>query len=158
MLAADRDAFESHLGALCAGFNVPMTELRTEAYWRGLQQMHLLQFARTVEHALGEEGPERIPTVPQMWAVWKKVRNRRPAQTSVPATAVPPAFDSLHAFGQRCLMRWLLQNGPVTDEHLARLIQVKNRLVGQFRQVRTECDITAEEVRESLLEAFRRAA
>jgi hypothetical protein len=69
----DRADFESQLQSLCAGFNVPVGD-RAEAYWRGLGKMELRTFARVVEHCLGEEGPEKIPTTKQCWMHSKALR------------------------------------------------------------------------------------
>ena len=99
MQLADRAQFDSQLGALCAGFNVPVTELRSEAYWRGLERMQLSQFARVVSHALGEDGPERIPTASQCWVIWKQIRHRRPQATAQTEPAEPQC-DHFHGFGQ----------------------------------------------------------
>lgn len=81
MLSTDREEFEVQMALLCAGFNVPLGD-RVEAYWKGVAKMSLLEFARTVEYALGEEGPEKIPSTAQLWAIKKKMR-------SVGAIAVP---------------------------------------------------------------------
>jgi hypothetical protein len=149
---ADRPLFEDQLGALCAGFNVPMTELRTDAYWRGLQKMHLVQFARVVEYALSERGPERIPTVPQCWALLKQQRATRPADVIQPvATAT---YDALHCFAQRCLLRWLRENGPVPAEALQRIVSEKNRLLDQFRVIATEERLVADDVRPAMFRGF----
>lgn len=157
MQLADRAQFDSQLGALCAGFNVPVTELRSEAYWRGLERMQLSQFARVVSHALGEDGPERIPTASQCWVLWKQIRHRRaPGPESAPPQA--PQFDHFHGFGQRCLLRFLRAAGGVDEDTLGRLVAEKNRLLGQYRLIATEEEITADELRERLLVSFARIA
>lgn len=156
MLSPDREQFEIHLGTLCAGFNVPVTELRTEAYWRGLQKMQLGQFARMVEFALGEHGPERIPTVPQCWSLWRQARTRAASHPAQSVTESQPAFDRLHAFGQRCLRRYLMALGGVPEQELTRLVFEKNRIVSQFRVIATEEPVTAAELREALFAAFAR--
>lgn len=158
MLVTDRTEFDDHLGTLCAGFNVPVTELRTEAYWRGLAQMQLGQFARVVEHALGPDGPERIPTASGCWVIWRQIRNRRAKAPTSTTSDAAPAFDSFHAFGQRCLLRWVMERNGVAEDVLPRLVAEKNRLAAQFREVATECEVTAEEVREAMFAAFRRVA
>lgn len=158
MQSADRAEFIRLVEMLCAGFNVPPIEMRVEAYWRGLQKMDLPIFARVVEYVLGSNGPERIPTVPQVWNLQREMRRSTRAPVPTANHPAPASFGPFHCFGQRCLMRWLMQNGPASAEQLERLIEVKNLLVGQYRQVATECEVTAEEVRESLLAAFRRAA
>lgn len=158
MQLADRAQFDSQLGALCAGFNVPVTELRSEAYWRGLERMQLSQFARVVSHALGEDGPERIPTASQCWAIWKQIRHRRAPTAESPPVAPAPQFDHFHGFGQRCLLRFLRSVGGVDDGTLGRLVAEKNRLLGQYRLIATEEEITADELRERLLVSFARIA
>lgn len=85
MLTADRKEFDDHLASLCAGFNVPVG-LRSEAYWLGLQKMELPTFVRVVQYALGEDGPEKIPTVSQCWAISKKLRAVRYVPPQEPAS------------------------------------------------------------------------
>lgn len=76
MLSTDRSEFDAQLVMLCAGFNVPVGE-RSAAYWKGLAKMELLTFARVVEECLGENGPEKFPTVGVCWNVSKKMRAAR---------------------------------------------------------------------------------
>ncbi len=76
MLNSDRPEFEAQLATLCSGFNVPMGE-RSGAYWLGLQKMDLATFARVVADALGEGGPEKMPTVGMCWTLSKKTRVAR---------------------------------------------------------------------------------
>lgn len=83
MLAIDRDEFRLQLHSLCAGFNVPVGD-REEAYWRGLGKMELRTFVRVVEHALGEDGPEKIPTTKQCWTLSKGLRRNGSAAPAVP--------------------------------------------------------------------------
>lgn len=90
MQAADRAEFEQHAKALCAGFNVPATPERLEAYWLGLRFMSLGDFCRTVAYALGEHGPERMPTVPALWAI-------RKASRAAPASNTEQAVDNREA-------------------------------------------------------------
>lgn len=156
MLRTDRDDFEAQLAQLCAGFNVPLTGERVAAYWLGMQRMDLPLFARVVEYALGEHGPEKIPTVPQLWNLKRQMRSR--PKPEAPPIDVKPAFDHFHGFGQRCLLRWLRENGPVEPDVLLRLVAGKNRLVEQFREIATEEPITAEDVRPAMLREFARLA
>ena len=155
MLSTDRSEFADHLGTLCAGFNVPLTDLRSEAYWRDLAKMQLGQFARVVEHALGPDGPERIPTAPQCWSIARSLRARPSAPTVTPPERV---FDPFVTFGNRCLLQFLRTHGGVDEAALPHLVAEKNRLAGQFREVAAECDVSAEEVREAMRGAFDRIA
>jgi hypothetical protein len=81
----DRPEFDHHAKVLCAGFNVPATPERVEAYWNGLQRMHLAEFIRCVGYALGEHGPEKIPTASGLWTIRKTVRNPSTADGTTPA-------------------------------------------------------------------------
>ena len=75
MHTADREEFDKQLHALCAGYDKPVGD-RGDAYWRGLAKMDLPTFARVVEFALGEGGPEKIPTTGQCWQISKQLRAR----------------------------------------------------------------------------------
>lgn len=106
MLSTDRVEFESQLGALCAGFNVPATKDRQEAYWTGLSKMTLLQFVRCVEGALGQDGPEKFPTVNALWQIHRKARHHAPQ--SVPQIEEQ---DHLLFFANRMFFRHLMNRG-----------------------------------------------
>ena len=155
MQLADRAQFDSQLGTLCAGFNVPVTDLRSEAYWRGLAKMQLGQFARVVEHALGPDGPERIPTAPQCWTIARQLRAQRPRATEPAATQ--PTVTPLVAFGNRCLLRYLREARGVDDSTLARLVAEKGRIAANFAMIASEETVTAEEVRAAMFAAFAQA-
>jgi hypothetical protein len=75
-----RTEFESLMEKLYAGFNMPISEVRVEAYWMGLSKMSLGQFSQCVDYALGEHGPERIPSSSAIWKISNSVRSRAPAQ------------------------------------------------------------------------------
>lgn len=101
MLSTDRTEFESQLAKMCAGFNVPLGE-RVEAYWTGLAKMSLLQFVRCVDYALGESGPDKIPTTGQLWKIHNIARNTS-TQITQPARHVEDK-DHLLYFANRLLM------------------------------------------------------
>lgn len=84
MNSADRTEFEALVATLCAGFNVPVAD-RPSAYWTGLANMTVTEFARCVEHALGEDGPAKIPTAHEFWAIRKSLRARKQT-AAAPAT------------------------------------------------------------------------
>lgn len=78
MKPAERPEFESQLGVLCAGMDVPCTDERKEAYWRALQEMSLPVFIRTIEFMLREEDWTRMPKPGQVWASSKRMRSHGP--------------------------------------------------------------------------------
>lgn len=75
MIPEDRPQFEILLGELCAGFNVPAAP-RVEAYWKALDSMTLSVFGRVVKVALGEHGPEKMPTVSTCWRIGKEIKSQ----------------------------------------------------------------------------------
>lgn len=105
MLSTDRKDFEALLVPLCAGFNVPLAD-RPDAYWRGLQKMSLIEFSRVVDHALGEDGPDKIPTTKQCWSIRNQLRKpmrHEPAQPRV----LPQRHGFWHSTVDGMFMRYL---------------------------------------------------
>jgi hypothetical protein len=96
---SERDRFDVLLEKLYAGFNMPMSKVRAEAYFDGLGKMSLAQFARCVESALGENGPERIPSVPGVWKISKELKHKNEPLPEAPK-AEP---DHLQDFANRLL-------------------------------------------------------
>lgn len=78
MNSTDRTEFDSQLAVLCAGMDVPCTQERKEAYWKGLQQMSLSIFVRTVDFILAKETWARIPKPGQVWEVSRRMRAAGP--------------------------------------------------------------------------------
>lgn len=91
MQASDRDGFVKLVGQLCAGFEVPMSEARVDAYWRGLEQLALPAFERIVTFALGEDGPAKFPKVSDIWQLHRSLRVRAPPQ--VDSSVKPEVYD-----------------------------------------------------------------
>ena len=87
MLIEDAEEFERQLRRLCAGFEVPLTQLRKEAYDTGMAKMSIGQFARCVEYALGEHGPDKFPTTNKIWTIHRRLR--APAQASAQPEQLP---------------------------------------------------------------------
>lgn len=88
MQSTERAEFDEQVKLLFAGFNVPTSTERLEAYWKGASKMSMIEFARCVEAALGEDGPEKLPTAPAMWHIRSKLKARAqgPQQISVATT------------------------------------------------------------------------
>jgi hypothetical protein len=104
--AIDRDQFEEQLGVLCAGFNLPVTPHRRDAYWRGLGKMSLAQFARCVDLAVSEDGPDDMPTPKSIWRIHRALRS----QGALVVSQDQPQEDSrdhLLFFANRMLLRHL---------------------------------------------------
>ena len=150
----ERAEFITHLGMLCAGFNVPLTEDRIAAYWSGLTKMNLLAFVRIVEHALGPDGPEKFPNISQVWVIYRQLRKR--AKAPAPTEEPGPVLDHFACFANRVLMVFLRKKGPTSDETLPVLVAEKNRITANFRLIAQEETVTAKEFRTQLFKAFSR--
>jgi hypothetical protein len=144
VLLAEREQFDHHLGALCAGFNVPFTDHRREGYWVGLNRMELSAFIRVVNHALSDQGPEKFPTVRDVWGLHKVLQRKRydPQPTrDEPAKDV----DDYTAFANRRLLKYLMETGAVTDAALTEILRAKARLVADARAIEEGGDQFSEE-------------
>lgn len=81
MLSTDRDEFETQVATLCAGFNIPATPERQEAFWIGMAKMSLIEFTRCVEFALSEEGPDKFPSTKAVWRLHRDLKSNARATT-----------------------------------------------------------------------------
>jgi hypothetical protein len=159
---SERAAFEDQIRQLFAGYNVPATQERIEAYWRGLQRMQLATVTRVVDHALGEDGPERLPTAPQLWGLYRDLR-----ASSAPAAQASredgPACDEAGIVGNAALLRCIVQHyhdgKPTIPAALVRkdgpLVAAKNQLVDAFRRL-PEDERSPNELRDLIAGAFER--
>lgn len=73
------DDFDRAFAKLCAAFNVPCTNERRSAYRQAFGKIHLAGWERLIEYCLSEEGPEKFPTVKQLWILRKEMRHSAPA-------------------------------------------------------------------------------
>lgn len=156
MQPTDRAEFDTHITLLCAGFNVPATAERLEAYWRGLAKMPLSALARCVEHALGEHGPDRIPTAPGLWGIYRATKTERPDARKGQAKAADPAFDSIHSFGQRMLLAFVMnpRRAAPSAASLQRMVDAKNQIIASYRQIETEEPVESQEITDALHKRF----
>ena len=152
MLSTDRQEFESQLSTLFGGYPQFLTPPRIEAYWRGLQKMSISVFIRCVDHALGEQGSEKLPTVNTLWQISKQLR----AMQARPEPKLERKFEPFHAHGQRCMLAYLQRKGATSWDSMRLMIAEKNRLIEQFREIAAEDAVTGTEIREALFAAFDR--
>ena len=133
MQANDREGFEVELAKLCAGFDVPRTKARDEAFWTGLARMSLAQFRRCVERALGEESDlDKFPTVGGVWKLHK-------GQEAIAAKAEAPEDpDHLEYYANRLLWLHVSHRGGLgsvngqPSAELAACQRLKRQLVTEF--------------------------
>lgn len=94
MQVSDREEFEIQLARLCAGYNVPVTKHRVNAYWSGCAKMTIAQLSRAIDQALGEHGPDELPATQ---ALWKILRGARTPAAGVQTSAPIPDGPSIQA-------------------------------------------------------------
>lgn len=80
MVDIDLPEFLLTLARLCAGFDVPMTEARKDAYWQAFRKLPLRDFERLVNSALSADF-EKIPTTASLWRLHRK--NAAPTPVTV---------------------------------------------------------------------------
>jgi hypothetical protein len=127
---ADREEFEIQLAKLCAGFNVPATSARKEAYWSSLAKMTVVQFARCVDIALSPSGPDDLPTAKGLWRLhWK---SRGGGHTFVQTSARPADPDHLAYWANRLLLAHATARGGFGPDELASCLKAKRDLVAWY--------------------------
>lgn len=122
------DAFDHALAKLCAAFNIPCTNERRAAFRQAFGKIHVAGWERLVDHCLGEHGPEKFPTVKQLWGIRNDMR-AAPAHAA--AAKEPEAFwDPWLVQANQRLLRHILKNSmPKTylkPEAVATLVSYKN--------------------------------
>lgn len=81
MEANERKAFDTILGEMFAAIDKPLGDVKTEAFWKGLQRLSILDMARIRDEMLvtletGE--PPKTFSVSDIWAYKRKLRARAP--------------------------------------------------------------------------------
>lgn len=100
MQESDAKTFERALSRLSAGFNVPVTDARREAYWRAFRKLTVLEFAGLVDTALVESTFASMPTVGALRELHHKVQ---PETVSPTANNGPSIQVQLCAYAARRL-------------------------------------------------------
>lgn len=88
MYSTDREQFDVQLSLLCQGYGFWVGD-RSEAYWKGLAKMSLPSFARCVEFAISEDGPEKLPNTHGIWKIHREMRSSGAPQPAA-AIELPP--------------------------------------------------------------------
>lgn len=123
MLATDKPAFETLLKELFAAIDKPLGDAAIEGFWKGLNQMSLMEFSRVRDLLLSDlsehEAPKKF-SVSDIWAAKKRLR----------AAPAPVASDQ---------PEW---TGDVWD------IAANNRMMGlMWRAALARSSLTAAQVR-----------
>lgn len=150
MNSTERPQFEKHLAQLLAGYDRKSTPERIEAYWRALNRMPLIAFERVVDFALGERGPEELPTPKRCWQIY---RDMRATPASAPLAARDPKFTQADIWANRWLFGYLAQQGGASRASLAKLVEVKNKIAASCSGIPDD-ELDPKELRDMLFPAF----
>lgn len=145
MHSSDRPDFEARIGELFAGFpgSGIQTRERTEAYWKGLQKLGLVELGRLIDYALGEHGPDRLPSVPQLWRM--RADMRRAPREGLPSKK-PLSPDHLEFFANRLVWHHVRTRGGLgsapqrPSDELEQVLALRRDLVAEFREYVLEGD------------------
>lgn len=153
MLGTEKQEFGSIMSKLCAVFDRKVDAELISSYWAALQAMPLIGFQRAADKAI--ETSERMPRPSQIWTLYRDSKRAATGHQAVQDRR-EEQLDAFEAFGNRALLVFLLNVGAASTESLKQLVAEKNRVVGNFRLISTEDVVTAEEMREALMKAFKR--
>lgn len=121
MNSSDRGDFERELAVLFAAIDKPVTEARSEAFWRGLAKMSMLEFSRSVERLLQDlqegEAP-RYFSVADVWAARRRLR------------AAPVVYVHEQPIQQQPMDGWDVRANELLLKHLATRLGADPRAYG----------------------------
>lgn len=157
MQPCDREKFVPLAQAMFAAFDKPQNDARLEAYWRGLTGMNLLAFERVVDHVVGPDGEDELPSPKMCHAIARRLQREARANATPIATTTTREFDVFEQHGNRVLLSLLRQlthdhGSGATEESLAEMLHVKQIWVDGYRQ---NCETEPEaslELRDKLIE------
>ena len=128
-----------------------------ETWRRTIESLNDFELARGLRRLL-QQGSGSPPTLPQFVKACRAADPDdvvRPAATFLP----PPVMDSIAAFGNRVLLGYLMdprRKNP-SETSLQRMVEAKNRIIDQFRQIeRDDPTVKSEEIRAALFREFDR--
>lgn len=130
-----RDEIDDQFAALCAAFDRGYTADRRMALRAAfVGKLSAAQVARVVEKLLGPDGPEKMPTVREIWQAHRSLRVAPPRRDSELPRAQVETWDG-HA--NAVLIRCALAH-PGRDSHAG--WQLARRLAAQFRVLAEDGD------------------
>lgn len=91
MELGERKAFDAILGEVFAAIDKPLGEAKTEAFWKGLQKMSILDMARIRDDFLKQletSEPPKTLSVSDFWSMKRKLRAKGPVN------ATPANFEA----------------------------------------------------------------
>lgn len=166
MQPADEPGFIKLAEAMFAAFDKPPSDARMEAYWLGLQSMHLLAFDAVVRHVVGPNGEDELPTPKQLYAINRRLQaDKRAAELAGrkppprPGEEPAPEPDRFEAYANRVMVAVLCQliaqhGSAASDSSLAAMIHVKHQYAVGYREMCLEDPDASLEMRDALIAAL----
>jgi hypothetical protein len=111
MLQADREEFDRQVALLCAAFNVPVAD-RADAYWLAFNKLRLDDWLRMVAHCVGQNGPDKMPSVPALWKVRATLRSGQR-----PSIGVQSGLSPAERLTEAALSRFNLSDWQLYSQH-----------------------------------------
>lgn len=153
-ITANRDEFDDHFAALCAAFDRGYTADRREAFRTAfVGKLSAAQVARIVERMVGEAGPERMPTIRDLWQAHRAMRAPGPVRQSDqrPAISLPPWQASANVALLSCAIAY-----PGRDDRSG--WQLARRLGEQYQALTEDGDpeATFDRLKVSMLREYAR--
>lgn len=160
-----REAFDALVRHLHEAYGVKPMQTRLDAYWVSLRKANMPDLERAIEHCLGEEGPERLPTHRQVWSLLKQLRPiRARGALDTPKRDVLSDLDEwdIHARGVLFdhIRRTAGSHGRAADgsvrclygssryNPVSRTLEPDRRMLGNVEQLRQIAEVFALELRE----------
>lgn len=149
MYQTEFESFKKTLNDLCVAVNRPINDDLVRVFWEDLKRFSLPEIQQRAKY-LRAAGKRQFTS--------NDLRPEEEAAKPANAYAPPPEYPKFHTFGQRCLLKFLLESETTPSEaQLAQLVAVKNKLLGDFRAMDREGEeVTADQVREAMFRAFNR--
>jgi len=124
VIEGEREEFERQLAILFAGVDKPLGEAAREAFWKGLQRMELVEFARCVTHLLADlessDGPPKRFSLADIWHAKRELRAKAPPKPT-PTQQAELAWDG---------DRWDLRANTRLFKHVTRTLSANPRRYG----------------------------
>jgi hypothetical protein len=117
----DRKAFDAILAELFGALDKPLTDAKRDAFWKGLQRMGILEFARCRDHILAklETGePPKNFGVSQVWDAKRELRAKAPIAPA--AAQSEPEVDVWEAAGNQHLLAHIRRRLALNPQHFGR--------------------------------------
>ncbi len=164
MNAGERDAFELKARQLFAGFNVKDTSERIEAYWIGLQDMHLVRFVALADSALGPDADKwtggKLPTVSKLWQRFRDTRARAPGPPPVTQDARDLGYNPTdwQLLANRIAIRYAREVGDCGPAIARQCWQAVRRIADAFEVLAADQDpeATGNRLQTAIVSEFRR--